>query len=439
MQTHIDSLIEASWIIPVEPAGLSLVDHALAVDAGKIVALLPVAQAIERFSPRTHLTLDNHALIPGLINAHTHAAMSLFRGMADDLPLMAWLNDHVWPAEQRWISDEFVRDGTRHAIAEMLRSGTTCFNDMYFFPDQAAQTAADAGMRVVAGLIVIDFPTAWARDADEYFRKGLEVHERFRDSSIVHTCFAPHAPYTVADEALVRVASLAAEYNVPITIHVHESADEISQGLTATGERPLQRLRRLGLLSSRLLAVHMTQVNDIEFDELAQHEVNVVHCPESNMKLASGWCPVQKLRDAGVNVALGTDGAASNNDLDMIGEMRSAALLGKLTAADPTATPAPDVLRMATLNGARALGIDDIVGSLGPGKSADLVSIDLGGLAVQPIYDPVSQIVYSATRSDVDNVWVAGERLVADSKFTRMDPEFILDDSRRWAERIAGD
>ncbi len=437
MAKQVESLIKATWIIPVEPAGVSLTEHALVVDAGQIVAVLPAARALEQFTPETVLDLQDHVIIPGLINAHTHAAMSLFRGIADDLPLMQWLQEHIWPAEQRWISPEFVRDGTRHAVAEMLRSGTTCFNDMYFFPDEAAKAAVEFGMRVMIGLIVIDFPTTWAKNADEYFDKAMSVRQQLLNTPLVHTCYAPHAPYTVSDAGLLRVASLAQELNTPITIHLHETSQEIENAVATTGERPFQRLKRLGLVSSRLLAVHMTQVEDSEFDQLARHGVNVVHCPESNMKLASGSCPVQKLCDAGVNVALGTDGAASNNDLDMLAEMRSAALFGKIVAADGTAVPAANVLRMATLNGANALGIEHKTGSLQVGKAADLVSIDLSGLSVQPVYDPLSQLVYSATRSDVANVWVAGERLLADGEFTKINSEAIRQRSRQWADRIS--
>jgi len=437
MTQSADTLIYAPWIIPVVPQNEVYRDHAIAIRAGKILDILPAQQAELAFDFDTAIRLNDHILIPGLINTHTHSAMTLFRGMADDLPLMEWLSEHIWPAEKRWVSEEFVRDGARHAIAEMLLSGTTCFNDMYFFPDQVGQAAIESGIRAVLGLIIIDVATAWARDAHEYFVKGERVHDEFRNHPLISTCFAPHAPYTVGDQALARIATLAEEMDIPITIHLHETAQEIDESFAKTGERPIQRLKRLGLLTPRLLAVHMTQLQDREFDELVRYGAHVVHCPESNMKLASGACPVARLDELGINVALGTDGAASNNDLDMFSEMRSAALLAKLSSGDNTAIAAHRALEMATVNGARALGLDDDIGSLQAGKAADIVSIDLRTPALQPVHDPVSQVVYCASGRDVSNVWVAGEPVVANGKLTTLDTQAILRQSASWATRIS--
>ncbi len=435
----VDTLINARWVIPVEPAGAVLEDHSVAVGEGRIRALLPRAEAAAAYPRAATVELDRHALIPGLVNAHTHAAMSLMRGLADDLPLMEWLEQHIWPAEARHASPEFVADGVRLAAAEMLRGGTTCFNDMYFFPDVAAQTASDAGLRLCTGLIVIDFPTAWARDAEEYLGKGLAVHERFRDHPLVHTAFAPHAPYTVSDGPLGRIAALSRELDIPVHMHVHETAFEIHEAVRRHGERPLARLDRLGLLSPRLVAVHMTQLQEAEIARLAESGASVVHCPESNLKLASGTCPVAQLFDAGVHLALGTDGAASNNDLDMLGEIRTAALLAKGHAGDPAALPAHDVIAMATLGGARALGLGDDIGSLVPGKWADMAAIDLDEIETQPLYNPASQIAYSAGRHQVTDVWVAGRRLLAQRQLTTLDEAALRDNARRWHHRISQD
>lgn len=432
----IDLLITARWIIPVEPAGSVLEDHALAVDGGRIAALAPRAEAAS-WRARNTVDLPAHALIPGLVNAHTHAAMTLFRGLADDRPLAEWLAEHVWPAERRWVDAEFVRDGTRLACAEMLAGGTTCFNDMYFFPDITAEVALEHGMRAVVGMIVIDFPSAWARDADEYLHKGLEVHDRFRNEPLVTTGFAPHAPYTVADSALARIGTLAEELDTTVTIHVHETAAEVAEALARHGERPLRRLERLGLLSPRLLAVHANALDEVDVERLARHGASVVHCPQSNMKLASGLCPVARLLDAGVNVALGTDGAASNNDLDLLGETQSAALLAKIVAGDPTALPAPAALAMATLHGARALGLDQRIGSLVVGKEADMVAVRLDRPHCQPVYDPVSQFVYAAGREDVDRVWVAGRELVREGAPLGIDIAGLARTAARWRARIA--
>jgi len=432
---QVDTLIHARWIIPVEPEGV-LEHHCLAIHAGRIVDLLPGDQAGQRYQAAQTVHLNDHALIPGLVNAHTHAAMSLLRGLADDLPLMEWLNKHIWPAESAWVSAEFVQDGTQLAIAEMLRSGTTCFNDMYFFPDVTAKVASQCGMRASVGLIFIDFPSAWAGSPDEYLDKGLAVHDAYHDHPLIKTTFAPHAPYSVSDAPLRKIVTLAEELDIPINMHVHETADEIAHSLEHYQVRPLQRLQDLGLLSPRLLAVHMTQLTDTEITEFAATGGHVLHCPESNLKLASGFCPVDKLIKAGINVALGTDGAASNNDLDMFGEMRSAALLAKAVSGDATSVPAATALRMATLNGARALDLDTEIGSLRPGKSADITAVYLGGIETQPVYDPISQLVYAAGRDHVTDVWVAGQRLLNNRALTTLDETEILRKTQQWRDRI---
>jgi len=433
---HVDTLIRAAWVIPVEPAGVVLEDHVVAVRDGRIAALVPAAQAERDYSADARHRLDEHVLIPGLVNAHTHAAMSLFRGLADDLPLMQWLEGHIWPAEARWVSEAFVRDGTRLAVAEMLRGGVTCFNDMYFFPDEAARVASEAGMRATVGLILIDMPTVWARDPDEYLAKGLEVHDRLRGDPLVRAAFAPHAPYTVSDRPLERVAVLAEELDVPVHMHVHETADEVAQSVARFGERPLERLHRLGLLSHRLLAVHMTQLADGEHERFAACGAHVVHCPESNLKLASGFCPVQRLLQAGTNVALGTDGAASNNDLDLLGEMRTAALLGKGVAASAAAVPAAAALHMATLGGARALAMDERIGSLAPGKEADVAAVDLSPLEAQPAFHPLSHLVYACGRAQVSDVWVAGRQVLRGRVLLTVDEDEVRARARSWRDRI---
>ncbi len=435
----VDTLIHARWIVPVAPRGVVLEDHSLALRDGYIHACLPTPEAKDRFRAPAEHDLGGHALIPGLVNAHTHAAMNLLRGLADDLPLMTWLQQHIWPAEQRFVTPEFVSDGSELAIAEMLRGGVTCFNDMYFYPDRTAAAAERAGMRAVVGLIVLDFPTAWAKDPEDYLAKGLALHDQYRDHPLIRTAFAPHAPYTVSDAPLERIRVLADELDLPIHIHVHETADELDQSLKHHNHHPLTRLERLGLLSPRLLAVHMTQLDDGEIDTVARHGVQVIHCPESNMKLASGACPVARLIEAGVNVALGSDGAASNNDLDLFGEMRSAALLGKLVAGDASAVPAPAALEMATVNGARALGLDHEIGTLEVGKAADVVAVELETLETLPLYDVVSQLVYATGRGQVSDVWIAGRHLLAQRRLTTLDPDTLADKARLWSRRIRED
>ncbi|MEE4378530.1 MAG: TRZ/ATZ family hydrolase, partial [Candidatus Competibacteraceae bacterium] len=432
----IDLIINARWVIPVEPEGCVWEDHSVAVDQGRILAILPRKEAETHYRAQTQLDRMHHALIPGLVNTHTHAAMNLLRGLADDLPLMTWLQQHIWPAESRWVSESFVRDGTESAVAEMLRGGITCFGDMYFFPEAVAEVVKKSGMRACVGLIVVDFPSAWAQNAEDYLQKGLALHDTLRDDPRVRTAFAPHAPYTVSPKTLERIGVLAHELDIPIHIHVHETAAEVEQSVSQHGQRPLAGLQARGLLSPRLIAVHMTQLNADEIQQIADTGVNVVHCPESNLKLASGFCPVAQLDAAGVNVALGTDGAASNNDLNMFGEMRSAALLGKGLANDAAVLPAQRILRMATLNGARALGLEQHIGSLEPGKWADITAVDLGTLEAEPVYQPISQLVYATDRHQVSDVWVAGRQLLADRKLTTLDIDAIVHKVRDWADKI---
>lgn len=432
----IDTLLCPRWVIPVEPEVRALEHHAVAIDGGRIVEVLPVDAARETYEARTVHELPTHVVMPGLINVHTHAAMTLFRGLADDLPLMQWLNHHIWPAEQRWASPAFVADGTTLAALEMIRGGVTCFNDMYFFPDQTADVAASAGLRAVVGLILIDFPTPWAKDANEYFSKGIEIHDRYRNNPLVRTAFAPHSAYMVSEAALRKVNTYAEELDLQIHMHLHEAPAEIEQSIEEHGKTPLARLEELGMLSPRLIAVHMTQLDQEEIERAARFRINVAHCPESNLKLGNGVCPVQALLEAGVNVALGTDGAASNNDLDMLGEMRTAALIAKGITEDPGALPARAAIHLATINSARAIGLDQHIGSLLPGKEADVIAIDLGGVETQPVYDPVSQIVYSADRSRVTHVWVAGNPLMLDREVLTIDTEAALARAAEWAAKI---
>lgn len=432
-------ILHARWIIPVEPAGQVLEGHALVIRGGRIEALLPSDQARAEYPTAAARELDRHALIPGLINAHTHAAMSLLRGYADDIPLMPWLEEHIWPAERRWVNEDFVRDGTRLAMAEMIRGGVTCFNDMYFFPDVTAREVIRAGMRCGMGLIVLDAPTAWAKDADEYIAKGLAVHDEFGGHPLIQSVFAPHAPYTVSDESLIRLRTLSEELDLSIHMHVQETRLEVRLATRENGERPLARLDRLGLLTPRLMAVHMAHINDLEVRRMGETGVNVVHCPESNMKLGGERCPADSLRRAGVNVALGTDGAASNNDLNLLGEMRSAALVAKSVVEDAEAMPAGAALRAATLGGAQALGLGGETGSLEPGKAADITAIDLDHIETQPVYDPVSMIVYAAGRHQISDVWVAGKSLLRDHKLVTLDSRAIRDTAKAWGERIGAE
>lgn len=434
--TAVDTRINARWIIPVIPSGAVLNQHALLIQGDRIEAIVPQEDADQRFRARETLDLGDHILLPGLVNAHGHAAMSLMRGMADDLPLMTWLNDHIWPAEAKFVSPEFIADGTRLAIAEMLRTGTTCFSDMYFFPEVAAQTASDVGIRSQICFPVLDFPTAWGDGPESYLRQGADLISQWQGHSHIQIGIGPHAPYTVSDGPMRDILKLADEKQVAIQIHLHETAFEVADALAKSGTRPSRRLADLGLLTPRTQCVHMTQVDGSDLTVLAESGAHVVHCPESNLKLASGFCPVDQLQKAGVNVALGTDGAASNNDLDLFGEMATAALLAKAVAEDATVLSAHQALAMATINGARALGRDDEIGSLEAGKLADVIAIDLGDPFNQPIYDPASHLVYSQHGRQLSHSWIGGVPQVQDGRLTRIDvPDLMLRVSQ-WAKRI---
>lgn len=435
MTTQVDTLLHARWIIPVDQQRSVLENHSVVIDQGKILHILPTEEAKQLFSSQKTHQLDDHVLMPGLINAHGHAAMSLFRGLADDLPLMTWLEKHIWPAEGKWVSPEFVRDGTRLAIAEMLKSGTTCFSDMYFFPDVCAEVATEQKIRAQVCCPILDFPTPWAANAEEGIHKAIEVNTSFRHNPLVTVAFGPHAPYTVSDEPLKQVASYQEKLQIPVQMHVHETAFEVAEA-EKSSLRPVARLEKLGLLGPHFQAVHMTQVSDEDLAILEKYQVNVVHCPESNLKLASGFCPTNKLQQAGINIALGTDGAASNNDLDMFGEMQVAALLAKAESGDAAALPAYEAIAMATINGAKALGLDHITGSIETGKAADLVALDMGQLETHPIYNPVSQLVYTRMADKVRHVWVNGELLVRDGLLTQFDTDNMKQKAREWGEKI---
>jgi 5-methylthioadenosine/S-adenosylhomocysteine deaminase len=436
------TIISARWVVTVNEGFDVLSDSSVIVINGRIDSILANHELSARddLSGAEHIQLGNHVLMPGLVNAHTHAAMSLLRGIADDLPLMDWLQNHIWPAESKWVDREFIRDGIALAAAEMLRGGTTCFNDMYFFPDDMARTCQKLGIRAVAGLIVLDFPTIWARDANDYLSKALAVNDELKELSLVSCALAPHAPYTVSDAPLEKVAMYSSELDLPVHMHVHETQHEVDEAVKNSGKRPLERLDQLGLLNPNLVAVHMTALNDMEIERIAETGVNIAHCPESNMKLASGFCPVHALNKRGINTCLGTDGAASNNDLDMFGEMRSAALLAKAVAADASACNAEQAIRMATINGARALGLGDSIGSIEVGKKADLIGVDLSHLATQPVYDPVAQLVYASNSLQVSHVWVDGVPRVADYQLADdIDAVDIITRAQHWQHKIQQD
>ncbi len=435
--TACDLIIEAGWVVPVQPHGVVLENYAVVVSGDLIVDLLPISEAAKKYSTIKTVSRPDAVLLPGLVNAHTHNPMTLLRGVADDLALMPWLQEHIWPIEGAIMGPEYVSDGVELAIAEMIRGGTTATNDNYFFPDAQAATYNKYGFRALVGLPIIDFPSAWAKSHAEYFDKACEVHDNYRRDSLVRTAFAPHAPYTVCNDSFDRIRVLSDQLDIPVHCHVHETAHEVEESIKLHGMRPIARLDQLGLWNDRMIAVHMTQLSDAEIALCAERGVSVVHCPQSNMKLASGFAPIEKLRRAGVNLAVGTDGCASNNDLDMFDELRTAALLAKAVASDATALNAATSLHIATLGGAKAMGMSDLIGSIEIGKQADLICVDLSAIETQPIYNVISQLVYSCGRQQVSDVWIAGVAKLEHGQLLAMDSIALKQKAQHWRQRIS--
>jgi 5-methylthioadenosine/S-adenosylhomocysteine deaminase len=433
--TPVDLRIDARWIIPIEPAG-ALAHHSLVIDRGRIVAVAPTSGVERAFAALEHVTLPTHVVLPGLVNAHTHAAMTLLRGIADDIALKPWLEQRIWPREERFLSPEFVHDGTLIAAGEMLRGGITCCADQYFFPDAAARAYARSGIRAFIGLPVLDFPTSYAADCDGYLQVGLAARDAWRQETKFAFALAPHAPYTVGDASWEKIVVYARELDLPIQTHLQETRDELEESLASSAVTPLARLDRLGVTGPGFIAVHAVHLTDADIELLATQSCQVVHCPASNLKLASGIAPVARLKARGVNVALGTDGAASNNRLDLFSEARLASLVAKVATGNAAALPAATVLRMATLDGASALGLDAQIGSLEPGKWADAIAVDLASFEHLPCYDPLSQLLHVAGRDQVSDLWIAGERLVAERAMTHLDTVELAALARLWQDRL---
>ena len=434
--TSVDLLISARWIIPIIPKGKVFEDCTVVIDQGKIAALLPTAEATRKYVGKEHIELGQQALLPGLVNSHGHAAMTLLRGYADDLPLHTWLEKHIWPAEAQWVSPDFVRDGTELAIAEMIRSGTTCFSDMYFFPDIVTETVNQTGIRSQIAFPIFDFPSAWGRGPDDYIHKGLQLHDDHKDRDLIRIAFGPHSPYTLSNKPMEKVATYAEELDTCIQIHLHETAQEISDHISTHGIRPIERLVEIGLMSPLTQCVHMTQVNEQDITTLIEHNAHVIHCPKSNLKLASGFSPIAELGINGINVALGTDGAASNNSLDMFSEMSTAALIAKAVSNNASAVSAHEALEMATINGAKAMGWADHIGSIEIGKSADLIAVELGAIEYEPLYNLPSQLVYTPMGHQVSHVWVKGAALMTNRKLQTLNEHEIVTKAQRWQKQL---
>ena len=433
---NVDLIIKSKWIAPVDGETALLTDHSVVIKDKRLVALCSQEELKDKYSSSTEIQLNDHILIPGLINAHGHAPMALLRGVADDLALEEWLNNRIWPLEQKFITPQFVADGAELAIAEMILSGTTCFADMYFYADQVAKTAIESNIRAQLACPVLDFPTVWAHSSDEYIQQTIKLHDDHRNSELISIAFGPHAPYTVSDGPLRKVGTMAEELDIPIHMHVHETSKEISDSLKQYGCRPLQRLNELGLISPRLNCIHATQLTQDEISLITDAGSSVVHCPASNMKLASGICDVSNLINCNTNVCLGTDGAASNNELDLLKEGRLASLLAKLTSKVASSLPANQTLEMMTINGAKALGLEESIGSLEVGKFADVTAISLDAPNTMPINDPLSHVVYAANSTQVTHVWVGGRIVLDDRRLVTVELNSIREKASLWQKRF---
>jgi len=429
-------IIESRWLATVVKDSPLLEYYSVIVQNETIVDLLPTELARAQYTSTNVLSLDEHILIPGLINLHTHAAMNLMRGIADDLSLMQWLNEHIWPAERAVVSYDYVRDASLHACAEMLSGGTTCFNDMYFFPQATAAAVSQSGMRANLGLIVSEFANSYASDADDYLQKGFESHDSWRGNAMISSSMAPHAPYTVSNRTFEKVITYAEQLSIGIHTHLHETRDEISQSEAQYGVRPIQRLAALGLLGPNFTAAHGVHLLPAEIDMLSEYGCHIAHCPSSNLKLGSGIAPVALMLRSNVNVGIGTDGAASNNRLDMFAEMRLAALLAKGANEDPAALPAHQALEMVTVNAAKALGLDDKIGTIEVGKKADLVAVKLNDITISPCYDPVSHLVYTCGREHVTHTWVAGELRYSNGLYANIEPLELKEIIKKWQPKL---
>ncbi|XHS77711.1 TRZ/ATZ family hydrolase [Burkholderiaceae bacterium UC74_6] len=429
-------ILKARWMLTMAPGSELLTEHALVIEGERIAAVLPWADAEAKYANAERVELGDHVLIPGLINGHTHSAMSLLRGVADDLGLMDWLNNHIWPLEKKWVSEDWVHTGSMLSAAEALRGGVTYLNDMYFFPTAMARAAIDSGIRAGVSINVIDFPTGYAANAQDYIAKGLAAYEQFKGEKLLDWTSSPHAPYTVSDETFTALRELAEKHDLQIHCHIHETLDEIEGSIKQFGVRPIERLAKLGLMNERMIAVHMVHLNEGEIELMAKNKVHLVHNPNSNLKLASGIQPVRALEAAGVNTLLGTDGAASNNRQDMFGEIRSAALLAKGASGDPLTVSARTALEMATIRAAKAMGRGDELGSLEVGKLADVTAVSLAALECQPVYDPAAQLVYVAGREHVSDVWIGGCRVLENREVKSFDTRALVNKANEIVQRM---
>ena len=440
----VDLLLDARWVAPMtttpdsvnENSTLLLENHTCVVHDGMIIDVLPTHISRKQYQAQFEYSLGEHLLMPGLFNGHAHAAMSLLRGFADDHPLMTWLEQHIWPAEAAHVSTAFVKTGTELALCEMLASGVTCFNDMYFFPETVCELLDTTGLRGCVSGPILEFPTSWGKNANDYIDKNTDIIQQYKNHPLIAAGYGPHAPYTVSNTTFEKIIQQATSEQTWIHTHLHETAFEIHQSMTDFGMRPTERLNKLGFFDIQSQAVHMTQITDIDIEILAGKPCHVVHCPESNLKLASGFTPIGKMLDANINISFGTDGAASNNDLDMVSELRTGAILAKAVSENAQTMPAYAAAYAATRGGALAFSQQHL-GCVAQGFAADIIAIDLSDLNTQPVYDPIAQFVYASNSRQISHVWVNGKLVCHHGEVKVIDTQKLKAEVKTWRATIA--
>lgn len=432
----VSKVLSPSWLVTAEKQQPILTDYSIVIEQDKILDILPTIEVHSVYQADQVVELPGQLIMPGMVNAHSHVSMSLMRGYADDLPLMTWLNDYIWPAERAVLSEAYVKDASLFGCAEMLQSGITTFNDMYFFPEATATAVKQSGIRANLGLVVIEFPSSYAEDAEAYLNKGFAAHDSWRDETRITTSIAPHAPYTVSNDTFEKVLTYSDQLDLTIHTHLHETVDEINESISAFGVRPIQRLDDLGVLSPQLIAAHAVHVTDSEIELLTNYGCHISHCPASNAKLGSGIAPVAQLHQHGVNICIGSDGVASNNRTDLFAEMRLAAMLCKGINQDAAILNAQALIEMVTINGAKALGLNETIGSITIGKQADLIAVNVSDLSIAPCYDPISHLVYACGREHVTHTWVDGELRYNDGCFSDIEPSELQSIIQRWQPEI---
>ncbi len=435
-QRQVSLVVIGGTVVTMDGSRRVIADGGVAVDGPDIIAVDGAEAIARQFRGTETIDAAGHVVLPGLVNTHTHAPMALYRGLADDLALMEWLTKYIFPAEAKTVSPEFVRAGTRLAVLEMIQSGTTTYADMYYFEEEIARTTKAAGLRGVLGQTIIQFPVADAKTPAEALARAEAFIEEFKGDPLIIPAVAPHAVYTLDAQTLTAARDLSRRHGVPTLIHLAETADELKAAQERFTATPVAYLDRLGFLGAGVLAAHGVWVSEPDIALLRRRGVGVSHNPESNMKLASGTAPVTDYVRAGVPIGLGTDGAASNNDLDMFEAMRVASLLQKVRTGDPRALGAAASLEMATIGGARALGLASQIGSLEPGKRADLIVVSMSAARQTPMYDPVSHLVYTTRGDDVRTTIVNGRVLMRDRKVLSLDEAAVLAEARAWAPKV---